>query len=193
MKKCFTLVEILISVIIMWILFGIIFATYNQIWNLAIKIENERNLSSEILFVSQNLQNLADKLKINYSKHDNLDSTDWFTGSLYFTWQNDVQIYLTWDSVSDTKEIKDNNSWIEMQKDWTTIKLTDPNKVFVKNLYFKIIPYKDWQVDRWMDYDDIYNYWFWIFMDTYNSRYNRHRWPFDVKSADQTFYNIRQY
>lgn len=192
-KKWFTLVEILISTVIIWILFWVIFSSYTQISNLALKIENERNLSNEILFLTQNIQNLADTYTIDYYFHNDLWLSNWYTNSLFFTWSDFVNIYLTWDTIWNLFDIRNSSSWIEMNINWDIIKLTDPEKIFIKNFYFKIIPIENWRTNRWVPFDEIYNFWFWIFIDAYTSNYHLDRWPFDVSIQHQTFFNIRQY
>ncbi len=190
-KGAFTLIEILISTVILGILFSIIFSTYTQVSNLLLKIENERNLSNEILFLSQNVQNLADSHSIDFSKYSsNLGSSEWYTDTLYFTWDYSVSIYLTWDYWADISDIRDSNSWVEMERNWELIALTDPNKSYVRNMNFKILPFES---IRWLDFDDIYNEWFWMNIEVYNANYSKDIWPLDLNYNYQTFYNIRQY
>ncbi|MBS8122494.1 type II secretion system protein [Candidatus Vampirococcus lugosii] len=190
MNKGFTLIEIMISVVILGLLIVIIFSVYNTVAELSIRIENEKNLSNELLFVSQNIQGFADSLSLDFSKYSDLDTTKGFTGSLYFTGNDFVNIYLTGDTSSDIDNIRNSKSWIEMNKNGEIMKLTDPNKIYIRNLNFKIIPFDE---IRGLDFDKIYNQGFWIFVEAYTNNYSKYSSVYDISSNVQAFFNVRQY
>lgn len=191
MKKTFTLIEILISLVIIGILTVILFKVYVTIGNLNIRIENEKNLQNEIMYLNQFLIQILDKYQIDYSKYTNLKSTNWITSWLNLIWENwKIFIYQTWDcDISDWKQIRNKNCWIEANINWKNYSLTNTGKVFVNNLIFKIIPFTWWITDL----SGTYQKWIWIQATFYIKNYNPKYRPFNVKINFENFYNIRKY
>jgi prepilin-type N-terminal cleavage/methylation domain-containing protein len=74
-KKAFTLVEVLIAAIISGILFILLSKAFITASQLYIYEKNQKNVEKDILFINQNLQNLADSTEIDYSKYSNLENT----------------------------------------------------------------------------------------------------------------------
>ncbi len=197
LKKAFTLVEVLISLIIVVILLGIVLNTYFYISNIATNTEIERNLASQALFFSQNLHTISDTNKIytNHSDYNDIDAYTWFTDTLHFTWADVSSFYLTWtDCAQDVETLVDNDQLenadcrIVMEDGGRETNITDPEKVYVEDLYFRILPY-----DSVDDIEDIYNQWFWVFSRIYPKQYNENYWYLDNKKTVQSFYNIRSY
>lgn len=194
-RSWFTLVEVLIGIVITWLLVGIIFGIYLSTLRLSVKIENEKNLNNELLFFTQTMQNLVDNNDIDLARYVWWDGIimsstllwsqeDGYTDKLYLTdgssWQ--ISIYKNWTCWS--KE----GCWIELEKiDGTQVKLTDPYKTQVRDLIFKIIPYKFAQVD------DIYQRGFWVFGDISTVWYTTGKYEKNIQQDIQLFYNIRKY
>lgn len=68
-KTAFTLVEILITVGILGLLTVLIFRTYSTISQVAVRIEHENNVISEVLFVNQTLNLFKDSKTIDFEKY----------------------------------------------------------------------------------------------------------------------------
>ena len=134
-KKAFTLIEISIVVVIVWILFILLAKIYTTASSLYVYQTNIKSIEKDILFINQNIQNLVDSTEIDYSKYTNLENTYWFTGNLYLKWNNvKYKIYASW-----WKIFLDKSNWSNTQK----ISLTSTGSTFVNWLKFKIIPDKD--------------------------------------------------
>lgn len=63
--KAFTLIEVLISLVIISLLVGIMFGIYTSILKLSVRIEQEKNLNNELLFASQTIQNAVDNYDLD--------------------------------------------------------------------------------------------------------------------------------
>ncbi len=195
MKRAFTVIEMLISTVIIWLIAVILFRIYITILNISSRIENEKIINTEFLFVSQSVQNLAEKYNIDYTKYDSteLSNNYGFVQTLYLTGTDwNISIYLTGDCEDSIANLKTKNCWIQMNKDGTQIDLTDKNKIYITKFYFKILPYDDIKNYN-LEFHDIYQNWFWIFSESYIKKYSEINRPFKVKFDYQNFYNIRKY
>lgn len=193
MKKLFTLVELLIGIVIIWILSIILFRTYIELSNISIRIENEKIVSNELLYVSQLLQNLSDNYKIDLNKYTNLKEDLWINKILYLSWNwENISLYLTWECAPKINNFWNSQCFIQMNKDWNIIDVTNKNSIYVEKLFFRIIPY--WSNENYdLNFDEIYQNWFWINSSIYIKKYNPNDYKFNVKYDFQTFYNIRIY
>ena len=68
-KKAFTLLEVLVSLVIISLLVGVIFGIYTSILKLSVRIEQEKNLNNELLFASQTIQNLVDNYDLDLAAY----------------------------------------------------------------------------------------------------------------------------
>lgn len=194
-KNWFTLVEVLIGIVIVWLLVGIIFGIYVSTLRLSLKIENEKNLNNELLFFTQTIQNLVDNNDIDLSRYVWWDGIiksntllgsqeDWYTDKLYLTSWSGQQLSIYKNGNCWSKEW----CWVEMEKkDGTIARLTDPHKVQIENLMFKIIPYKFAQVE------DIHQRWFWVLGSMSTIWYSTWKYERNIQQDIQLFYNIRKY
>jgi len=193
MKNSFTLIELLISITIISLLIVLVFKVYMQLSDISIRIENEKILNNEILFLSQNLQNLSDKNNINFNRYSDLKSTYGLSWTLFLNWTDgNVSVYSTWDCIDDVVAIKSKYCWIQINKNWNIYDLTDKNKIYFTKFYFKILPYADPSQND-LTFDEINHNWFWIFAQSYIKKYNESKWPFNVMINSQSFFNIRKY
>lgn len=198
MKKAFTIIELLISIVIFGILIAVLFKLYLTMLDLSVRIENEKILNNDVLYFSQVTQNFIDKwLNIDYWKYlDNWTSyltwSYWFTWALHLTWWVwPIMIYSTWDCNDFTGKLEiNNNCWIEMNNSWTIVELTDKDKTYFTKVLFQIIPWAE-KSDFNLDYEHIYSDWFWLYTQGYIKKYNPKRWIYNVNMFYQNFYNIR--
>lgn len=69
MKKAFTLVEILIALVLTALLFTVIFRSYVSITEITTRLANEKKINTEIAFVTQSVQNIADLYQIDFAQY----------------------------------------------------------------------------------------------------------------------------
>jgi len=165
--KWFTLIEMLIVIVIIWILAVVLTESYITISRTALRIEQEKNLSEESLILTQVFQSIADEATIDYNAYSgneiDLSETNWFIDILYLTWgqRSWTSIYTTWwenclelDNnfpMEDnwtypdySEKIQNALSWCELilqQWDDNTTSLISNWKVITSKVMFRIIPY----------------------------------------------------
>jgi len=64
-----TLLELIIVMAILGILFVLLLRTYNRISTVVFRVQQEKEVTQEILQISQTVQNLADRNAIDYEKY----------------------------------------------------------------------------------------------------------------------------
>ena len=187
LTQAFTLIEVLISLVIISILVGIVFAMYTSIIRLSVRMEQEKNLNNELLFAVQSIQNMV----------DNYDLDLWY----YFTWSTRRSIDEK--GYTSVLALKNADKQILLRKQgecgvWTWCflaledngvvkQLTNPLKVSLPTLQFRVLPYQFWSVDQ------IYQKWFWVYGTITSSRYNSGKYELNVAQDLQLFFNIRKY
>jgi len=87
-KNGFTLLELLVVMTIIGILSVILFRTFATVSELTFRVEQEKNVTQEIISFSQILQNYADRNQIDYDRYENLTSTEGLTDTLYLSGQD---------------------------------------------------------------------------------------------------------
>lgn len=162
-KKAFTLIETVIVVLIIGILSTILVKSYIQMSQIAFRVEQEKNVTQEVLLTSEVLQNYADRNKLDFKKYeeefgwDYLKNNKWLVDILYLT-GIDGAIAITTQGEDclnpgediiehrDGKDyIKHNDCRVQVQQDEKIFQLTNPKKVQMTKLWFKIIPYASYQ------------------------------------------------
>ena len=68
-KKGMTLIELLIVIVIMGILVGLLFSTYQRINDLRTRISNTATLQTQVLSVSQLMTSLLQNYTIDYAAY----------------------------------------------------------------------------------------------------------------------------
>lgn len=200
-QKAFTLIEILMVTAIVGILAGVLFKTYVTISQISFKVEQQKYVNQELLFVSETLQNFANRNKIDYSMYNHLNATKWIVDVLYLTWEDGnlaiySQWYCAWLNVLPSNSDLLSGCYLVMEKDWKITKLTD-SMTYISKTLFKIIPYSDSQ----SYFDDptlcesnylacINDNGFWFFTNFYAKWYNPNNWSTDVSLFVQQFFNI---
>ncbi len=173
--KWFTLIEMMIVIVIVWILAVVLTESYITISRTALKIEQEKNISEESLVLTQIFQAISDEATIDYEEYGNdLTETNWFTDTLYLTWWqwSWTKIYTTWSHCLElnnnfsanpdgsypnySEDIRSALTWCELilEQWWKTTSLISNWKVITSKVKFKVIPY-----DSDINYfsGDIYN------------------------------------
>ena len=185
--KAFTLLEVLISLVIISLLIWIIFWIYTSILKLSVRIEQEKNLNNELLFASQTMQNLVDTYDLNLgyyfsgNKRTDIDENGYTNTLALRTQEKEIKI----------KKIGEcgvgSGCFLWLEDGNITKQLTNPFRVALPSLKFRILPYK------FGDVDDIYQKWFWVYGQLTSANYNTWKYELNVSQDIQMFFNVRRY
>ena len=200
MKKAFTLIELLIVICILGIFSVVLFRTYKTISDIAFRVEQQKKVNEEFLFVSEVLQNFANRNSIDFGRYDNpLSTKSWFTDILYLSWEDwKLEIYSSWTCVdfSQTPDFSQLQSWCSLfvkVDGGTPVKLTS-DSVYFSKAKFKVIPYSDSYFEtaecKTNYFACVNDDWFWLFVDIYPKHYSDNFWANDVHLLVQHFFNI---
>lgn len=186
-KKWFTLIEVLISLVIISLLVGIIFGIYTNIIRLSVRIEQEKDLNNELLFASQTIQNLVDTYDLDlwayFGTGKSLDiDAEGYTDTLALKTADKA---ITLHKVGECGV--GSGCFLGLESDGTTKQITSPYKVSIPVLKFRILPY---QFDQTKD---IYQKGFWIYGSITSSKYRTGTYEFNVSQDIQLFFNVRKY
>ena len=190
----------LIVICILGVFSVVLFRTYKTISDISFRVEQQKNVNEEFLFVSEVLQNFANRNSIDFAKYnESLSSSAWFTKRLYLTWEDwNIEIYSSWNCVefSETPDFSNLQSWCSLFvkiNDSAPVQLTD-DSVYFSQAKFKIIPYSDSYFEsaacNTNYFACINDDWFWLFVDIYPKHYTDDLWANDVHLLVQQFFNI---
>ena len=151
-RKWFTLLELIIVMAILGILFVLLLRTYNRIATMAFRVQQEKEVTQEILQISQLIQNFSDRNTIDYSKYDpqwstGLLATQWITNILYLTGQDGEMSFFAsgTNCVDPAVEYVFTGAWswcsLYMTKNAGSIELINAKKITISAIVFKIIPF----------------------------------------------------
>jgi len=156
-RKAFTLMEMMITMVIVGMMFIVIFKTYDTVSNLTWRIEAEKLIQTELLYVTQALQTLADSYTVDYQRYEDeaidLIETQGMTTSLYLVDDKgerlSIQALPDPDCFTGAIESEEHLSTIRSKPCAMTITnddaeqsiMTDPALVRVSHMSFKITPY----------------------------------------------------
>lgn len=198
--KAFTLVELIISIVIVGLLAWVIFSTYRTILDITVRVENEKIVANEMLFAHQVIQNLVDNYTIDYNNpgYSSLAASGGVSNFLYMTGRGgDSQYqwsYKIWQASSGSILMEKNGNG-------NRIPLTDSGSVTVENLKFQIIPYNVSATtgvipigSLYFDNTaDIYHPAFWMYGEMKIKNYRPTTYIWSVRQPIQSFFNIRSY
>lgn len=205
-KKWFTLAELLVVLVIIWILSTILIRTYLTVANISFRAQQQKNLTQDILYFSQTLQNFADRNTLDYERYekDTLYNNQWFTDTLYLTWSDwSLAIYTSGNCMDSTTKVVDLisiASWwcsVYVNKNGEILQLTSPFKVYVTKLMFKIIPYYSMSQYMWSGSSScathtlacISSPGFWLFGTAYAPQYSLD-WHKNISLPLQEFFTL---
>lgn len=221
-RKWFTLIEILISLVIISLLVIVIFQTYKSIADISVRVDNIYRMTNEMLFAHQTIQNLVDVWQLDIDKRFEttdpwiVDVTNWKTDSIYFKnidWYN-VKVFFKPDcSSSATQKV-----WCLMLSKWKNpdlesnalaVELTDPRTVILDQWFtFVLQPIlnvakpadsnaTNWKFFVWSVWynnkDDIEHPWFWMYWKMRININPKRSKLFQVETPIQSFFNLRSY
>lgn len=216
--KWFTLLEMMIVMIIVWILAVVLTESYTTISRTALKIEQEKNLSEESLVLTQVFQSISDEATIDFDAYRDrgidLATTSWFTDKLFLTWWewSGTSIYTTWESCLDldhnfpvnsdgtypdySQIVRNSLTWCELiLQQWEEkTSLISNWKVITSKVKFRIIPFdsdKNYFIpeEGWFVLNKVHQPAFWMFIHLYAPFYQ----PTGTNKIDQPlqlFFNL---
>jgi len=192
MKKAFTLVEVLVALIIFAILFVLLMQVYIKGSNVYIHQNFQKIIEKELLFVNQNIQNLADEYLVDYSKYNNLEEVHGFVDELYLQKKLDgivveeLKVSMVWDC--ETEE----GCYLELNKNGVEIPLTNKKLVKLPEFKIKLNPYQD-PYSLSFEQDERRQPYITVFMDIKIKDYNEDLWMKKVGYRVQEWFNFKYY
>jgi prepilin-type N-terminal cleavage/methylation domain-containing protein len=157
-KKWFTLLELIIVMAILGILFVMLLKTYNRIWTMVFRVQQEKEVTQEILQISQIIQNFSDRNTIDYAKYNDqwlmtndqwtgwLVDTKWIAEVLYLSGQDgELSFFSSGNCGEPAAEYVFTGAWsgcsLFMTSHDKTIELINPKKIAITKVLFKVIPF----------------------------------------------------
>ncbi len=198
-KRWFTLIELVIVIAIIGILSVILLRTYIRISEMTFRVQQTRNVHQEVLHLSQIIQNFADNNAIDFTQYTKLSLTNGIVDQLHLQGKDGtVSFFLTWacGAVPLSWNLVLSGDCSLAMLSWSTmIQLTDPHKVVLRNLIFKIIPFASQESYLWWsascDQNDylhcIHKPWFRMLVDAYSINYGK-QWFNHVHIPLQLFF-----
>lgn len=218
--KWFTLLEMLIVIVIIGILAIVLTESYITISQVALRVEQEKNMSEESLILTQVFQAISDEATIDYEKYGSgLKESKWFTETLYLTWGqwSGTSIYTTWGEnclhlyeefpMDENGNYEDYTERIQKALTWCRLEmkqeiddgsqiitqLTTPGKVITSEVMFKVIPYdtdENYFNTEWVIVNDLHQPAFWMFIHLYAALYQP-KWTNNIHQPLQLFFNLK--
>jgi len=168
-KRWFTLLELLIVMAILGILFVMLLRTYNRISTMVFRVQQEKEVSQEVLQISQLIQNYADRNTIDYAKYyeqwsGGLVTTQWIADVLYLSGQDGQISFFARGTCVDpaieysvTGAVEWSGCSLYMMTKDKTIELINTKKIAISDVVFKIIPFASQQ--QYLDSDSLCQEW----------------------------------
>lgn len=204
-RKAFTLVEILIVTIIVWVLAYVVLKAYIVVTQIAFRIQQEKYVMTDLVFLSQNLQNIADGSDIDFSAYPTgeLVRTQGITDRLILSGSDGrIEIYSTGDCVpaggTRLASSVQTQCRLEMKKNKNVVVLTDAKHIYLSHIVFKIVPYASSQqyiadmdkaLCKWPYLGCFHSPGFWIVGQAYSPVYSTY-WMNNIRIPIQQFFNL---
>ncbi|MFA7717399.1 MAG: type II secretion system protein [Candidatus Absconditabacterales bacterium] len=143
--KGFTLIELIIVMVIIGILSVILLKTYTWISQMTFRVQQTKNVQQEVLRLSQVMQNFADRNTIDFSQYSDLTAMQGLTDTLYLDGEDGtLKFFASGDCnqvMTSGQLIMHGSCVLMLQQSGVMIQLTDPHKVVLGHIVFKIIPF----------------------------------------------------
>jgi len=184
---------------IIGILSVILLQTYTWITQVTFRVQQTKHVHQEILHLAQIFQNVADTTTIDFAQYTWLSTTQWIVSSLHLSSQDGgISLYMTGDCHTPLlaeQTISTGRCRVEMTQSWMQIPLTQTNRVNIRNLVFKIIPFAS--SDDYLQQDVpcpdnnylhcVHKPWFRVLLDAYSINYGT-QWANKVHIPLQLFF-----
>ena len=198
-RKWFTLIELVIVMAIIGILSVILLRSYTWVTEATFRVQQTKNVHQEALHLSQVMQNFADNNSIDYPTYSWLITTQWIVSTLYLSGKDgSLSFYMTGECnnpVISGNLVLTGRCRVEMDQSWQIIPLTEINRVNIRNLAFKIIPFAS--SDDYLQKDVpcanndylhcVHKPGFWLLLDAYGVNYGT-QWTNHVHIPLQLFF-----
>lgn len=191
-KSWFTLIELLISLVIIGVLSILLVEVYQTMISIWVRVEHEKIIQTELLFAMQTVQNLVDKNTIviwwSYWSTTNqlVLSWVWWVTTLVLDGSDCQSTILTWTVHNCNLQLKTN--------DGQTINLFNTNKIKLSHTFFKPIPDKAFTLQDETKDEIATTYthqWIRRFGTISIARYNPQSRSFKSSMPFQTFFNSK--
>ncbi len=184
---------------IIGILSVILLRSYTWVTEATFRVQQTKNVHQETLRLAQVMQNFADTTSIDYTAYSWLITTQWIVSTLYLSGQDGpLSFYMTGECSTSTISgnlVLTGRCRVEMNQSWQLIPLTEINRVNIRNLAFKIIPFAS--SDDYLQKDApcpnkdylhcVHKPGFWIVLDAYSVNYGT-QWTNRVHIPLQLFF-----
>lgn len=193
-KRWFTLVEVMITIVIMGLLIALLFEIFVTIWRIAVFIQLNRTVHWEMIYVAQTIQNMVDDQYMNLTWLDlslgwGDETTQWRKQNLQLA--DDEFIYVLNNNCVDESQCflnlsrTDNGWWLAQTGN---VQLTNPDLTHVQAFAVRTIPNISPTVYTWLVHP-----WFWFFMDLRVPQYDETKRWLRVQQNIQLFFTMRKY
>ncbi len=195
----FTLVELIVVMVILCVLLVILLKTYSWISTMVFRVQQEKEVSQEILQISQVVQNFSDRNSVDYALYTQpLSATQWIVDVLYLSGQDwSLSLFSSGECVDPADSFI--RSWdsvcsLYAHYQGKDIQLTNPKKIALSKVIFKIIPFAPEQ--EYLNNSSLcpgnYFYclsapWFRMFFKAYSVNYGS-QWATNVVRSYELFY-----
>lgn len=203
--------------IIIGILAVVLTESYIMISKVALRVEQEKNLSEESLILTQTFQAISDEATIDYERYGSaLSGSNGFTWILYLTWWqwSWTSIYTTWENclelewnftqnedgsyIGFPEKIQEALTWCDLvMKQWEEgeeISLITDWKVVISSVMFRIVPYDTddnyFDIEDGIIINDLHQPAFWMFIHLYAPLYQP-LWTNKIDQPLQLFFNLK--
>ncbi len=188
----FTILETIITVVIIGLLIGVIFQIFVVVGRIAVFVQQQRQVHNEMIYVIQILQNLIDDqaIVLDMSWYWNLEWNFWYAPVLRLVdTETDLQYRFSNLCEDEWCYINLEIVWdIDLEIDIINVPLTSVNQINIEHLYFKILPFLEMNT-----FETTMHQWFWMFIDARSPIYDQElRWN-RVFYRGQLFFNQRKY
>lgn len=196
--RWFTLIEVLITIVIISLLIGLIFNIFITIGRLSVHTQLQRAVHNELIYAAQTIQNMVDNQEMSLTGYDFSPSGDPLTygrkTSLEMT--DGTYIYqldrrCTWTTTGCYLEL----TWSELEDNPLgggalsgSLVLTDTAKVQVDSFLVRKLPYDDPST-----YEQLLHEGFWLLLNISVPQYDDANWWTRVRQQVQFFFTMRKY
>lgn len=191
----FTLVEVIITVVIMWFLIWLIFQVFVTIWRIAVFVQLNRTVHAEMMYVVQTMQNMVDDQYMNLTWLD-LTLTWWDAATRW--WKPTLQLaddhyrYYLNNNCDNPESCFLELSWEDYLWWWISntwsVALTNADLIAVDAYAARTLPYTSPSSYTWLIHG-----WFWLFAELRVLQYDETKWWLKVKQQLQLFFTMRKY
>lgn len=166
-RSWFTLLELLIVMVILSVLFVLLLKTYNRISTVVFRVQQEKEVTQEVLQISQIVQNFSERNTIDYYAYNDqllmtnyqwtglLAYNQWITDVLYLSGQDgNLAFFSSWDCKDPAQNFFSsgtaNSCSLYMNIHGATVELTNSKKIALSRVIFKVVPFASQQ--QYLDY-----------------------------------------